>query len=91
MNNSLKAILIFMLSKKYIGAKHTPEKKLIRSKTKWLQKNERKEFQKEYNYLVNNKFIIKTKKRTGKGMDWHLCLNPRKIKEIFEIVGDENE
>lgn len=86
MNGALKSVIIFMLNKKYIGGKHTPEDKLILSKTKWLQKYERREFEKEYQKLVNSGFILKTKKKTGKGSGWHISLNPRNLKELYVII-----
>jgi len=75
-----------MLNKKIIGGKHIPEEKMIRNKTKWLQKEEYNEFDKEYRDAVNNQFILKLKKRTGKGSDWHISLNPRKLKELYEMI-----
>ena len=86
MNLVLKDIIITMLSKKYIGGKHTPEEKLLNSKTKWLQKEDYRNFEKEYNVLINNQSILRTKKRTGKGSDWHIALNPRKLKELYEMI-----
>jgi len=92
MNRALKAILTAMLSKKYIGGKHTPEEKILNSKTKWLQRNEYNNFKKEYQKTVNGRIILRIKKRTGKGSDWHISLNPKKLKEMYEMIGDdENE
>ena len=73
-----------MLSKKCIGGKHTPEEKLIKSKTKWLESDEKKEFEKEYKQTINNSIILRSKKMTGKGSDWHVSLNPRRLKELYE-------
>ena len=87
MNGTLKAMITFMLSKKYIGGKHFPEEKLIKSRTKWLQKEKLKEFNQEYKELLNNVIILRKKKRTGKGSDWHISLNPRKLKEAYEMSG----
>jgi len=86
MNGALKAIITFMLSKKYIGGKHTPEEKLINSKTKWLQKEDLNNFKKEYRNIINGQLILRMKKRTGKGSDWHISLNPRKLKELNEMI-----
>lgn len=82
MNGALKAVISFMLNKKYIGARHTPEEKLIISKTKWLQKEDYRDFKKECKSLINDQIIIRVKKKTGKGSDWHISLNPRKLKEL---------
>ncbi|MFH1637671.1 MAG: hypothetical protein ABIB71_04585 [Candidatus Woesearchaeota archaeon] len=35
---------------------------------------------------INNQLILKTKKRTGKGSDWHISLNPRNLKEVYEMI-----
>lgn len=86
MNPALKAIITAMLNKRYIGGKHTEENNIINSKTKWLQKNEYNEFEKEYKSAVNEELILKIKKRTGRGSDWHISLNPRKLKDIYEII-----
>ena len=86
MNPSLKAIITSMLNKKIIGKKHTPEDKIILSKRKWITKEENNEFEKEYQDIINNQLILKIKKRTKKGSDWHISLNPRKLKELYEII-----
>lgn len=86
MNSVLKSIITSMLNKKVIGGKHTPEGKLITSKTRWLKKEEYNEFNKEYRDAINSQLILKIKKRTGKGSDWHISLNPRKLKELYEMI-----
>jgi hypothetical protein len=84
MNTALQAILARMLNRRIIGAKHLPEDKLI--KMQWLNKNERKEFLKEYREMVNQGIIIISKKKTGKGSANHISLNPAKIKEAIEMI-----
>ena len=86
MNKALRAILISMLSKRIIGGCHTPESKLITSKIKWLNKEETRQFEEEYKEIINNQIIIRLKKRTKKSSDWHISINPRKIKELNEIL-----
>lgn len=86
MNSALRAILVFLLNKRYIGGKHFPEKKLIVSRTKYLEAKERKDFEKEYKQFINERFILRSKKRTGKGSDWHISLNPRKLKDLYELL-----
>ncbi|MFH1073211.1 MAG: hypothetical protein V1743_07325 [Nanoarchaeota archaeon] len=86
MNAALKAVLATMLNKHYIGGKHIPEDKIVKSKTQWLQKHELDEFETEYKQAVNSELFIRLKKRTGKGSDWHISLNPRKLKEIYEMI-----
>ncbi|MBS3122507.1 hypothetical protein J4434_06515 [Candidatus Woesearchaeota archaeon] len=86
MQETLKIILMNLLSKRYIGGKHTPEDKLIIHKTKWLKTVERKEFEREYKELINQEIILRLKKRTGKGGDWHISINPRKLRDVYDLV-----
>ncbi|MBU4242232.1 MAG: hypothetical protein KKF52_03295 [Nanoarchaeota archaeon] len=86
MNKALKTIIIVMLSKRYIGNKHTPENKFLNSKIKWLQANEIKEFKEQYKKVINAKIILRVKKKTEKGSNWHISLNPRKLKELYGII-----
>ncbi len=87
MNEILKAILLTLLNKKCFGGKHTPEKRLINSKLKWANKEEKKEFERGYRELVNEGIILRSKKMTGKSSDWHVCLNPKRLKELSEKLG----
>ncbi|MDP3640171.1 MAG: hypothetical protein Q8R53_03140 [Nanoarchaeota archaeon] len=86
MNAALKALLQTLLNKRCIGGKHTPEEKLIKSKIRWLEPQERKEFEKEYKQMINESIISRSKKMTGKGSDWHVSLNPRTLKELYEKI-----
>lgn len=86
MNNALKAVLLFLMNKRYIGGKHTSEDRLIKSKTRWTDVKERKGFDKEYKNMIKECFILRLRKRTGKGSDWHISLNPRKLKELYEMI-----
>jgi len=86
MNIALKSLLIKLFNKKYIGGRHTQEHKLIIIKTKWLTKYEKRNFEKEYKLMVNQEFILKIKKKTHKGIDWHISLNPKKLKELRGIL-----
>jgi len=83
MNNAIRAFLTTLLNQRIIGGKHTPEEKIIKSKTRWLDKQEKKEFNKEYKQLINEEIVLKVKKRTGKAYDWHISLNPKKVQEII--------
>lgn len=82
-SQSIRALLEYLLNKK-IFTRHKPEKKVLNFKTKWLSKEDKKEFEKEYKELINEMIILREKKRTGKGEDWHIRLNPRKLKEVGE-------
>lgn len=84
MNKALRAVLLFLISKRYIGGKHFPEDKLIKSRTKWLSKQDVKDFKKEYKNI--KKFLIRLKKRTGKGSSWHISLNPKFLTDIKELL-----
>lgn len=86
MNKNLETILLYLINKRIIGAKHTSENKLVQSKTKWISKEEKKEFAIQYKEIINKRIIIRVKKRTGKGSDWHISINPRKIKELNQIL-----
>jgi hypothetical protein len=86
MDSALKDLVLCLRNSRVFGGKHTPEHKLLRSISKYLTKTERKEFQKGYKILVNKNIILRTKKMTGEESDWHISLNPRKTKEIGEII-----
>lgn len=89
--NALKDLVTVLLRKRVFGGKHTPEKKLIKLQTRQLNKQQKKDFDKEYLNLIKDEFILRSKKRTGKGSDWHIRLNPRKIKEINEFLENEGK
>jgi len=88
MNKSLKAIIMFLINKHIIGAKHFPEKKLVTSKTKYLNPYELKNFKKEHK-IFRNEFLLYLKKRTGKNSSIHISLNPKKLKEVFKLIENE--
>ncbi len=41
--------------------------------------------------LVNNELIFIVTKRTGKGTDEHVSLNPRKVGEIKQLLQETND
>ncbi len=84
-----ESVLIFLLNRKYIGGRHTPESMLIKLKTKYSAKEEIKAFEDEYKQLINDAMIMKTKKRTGKGSSWHISLNPGKVYELKRLLNLE--
>jgi hypothetical protein len=85
-NGALRAIILHMLNKRYIGNKHLPEDLIVKRKIKWLSNKDVSEFESEYKKMINEGFIIKLKKRSGKGSDWHLSLNPRKLDELKTLI-----
>ena len=86
MNSTLRAVLIFLYSKQYIGAKHIPENRLLRKKTRFTPREEKKTFGKEYKNMLHTGHILRMKKKTGKGTDWHIALNPRTLQEVLEMI-----
>lgn len=90
MDDALRALLRSMLNKRCIGNKHTPEEKIVNSKTKWLKKEELREFERGYKALINENAIIRTRKKTGKGTGWHISLNPRCLNFIYRLLDDEH-
>jgi hydroxymethylpyrimidine/phosphomethylpyrimidine kinase len=89
MNKAIRALLTTLLNQKKIGSSHIPEHKLITAKTQWLNKEEKKEFEKEYKQLKNEQILLCSKKRTEKGFDWHISLNPKRLKEVYEQLTEE--
>ncbi|MFH0874427.1 MAG: hypothetical protein V1859_00685 [archaeon] len=88
MNNHLRSIILTMLNKHIIGGKHIPENIIIKSKTKWMNSSERNIFQKEFDDLIKQEFFIRLKKRSGKGSDWHISLNPGRLNELKLIMSN---
>ena len=84
MNKAITSLIKFLLNHNIIGAKHFPENKLIQSRIKWLNKQEQKDFKKQYKEL--KKYLIRTKKRTGKSSTYHISINPKNIKKIKELL-----
>lgn len=84
MHGALKIILVHLMNKKCMGGKHTPEDRLIGLKTRHLGHADMREFDREYKTMINDGFILRLKKRTGKGSDWHISLNTGKLRELRE-------
>ncbi|MBW2965717.1 hypothetical protein KY342_01285 [Candidatus Woesearchaeota archaeon] len=74
-----------MLNKKKIGGSHIPEDKTLK-RIRWIEDKERKAFEKEYKDLINNGYIFRQKKKTGKGSDWHISLNPKRLKDLYDLL-----
>jgi len=89
MNKAIRALLETMLSHRKIGASHTPEHRIIVSKTKRLDKDEKKQFGEAYKSLKNQGIILFAKKRTGKGFDWHISLNPSNVNYVNEMLEED--
>jgi len=91
MDKKLKRLIKVLRNQNTIGQKHIPENIVLKSVLRDANKHERKEFFREYESLTQQGFLIRLKKRTGKGNDWHISLNPEKLKDIMEIIGENDE
>lgn len=79
MNQSLQKLLKWMFRKRIIGHKHFPENLLVKSKIYHLNKQLQKNFYAEYEELIRKEVFWRLKKKTGRGSEWHISLNPEKI------------
>ncbi|HIH31648.1 TPA: hypothetical protein HA235_02985 [Candidatus Woesearchaeota archaeon] len=90
MNIALKRMIAVMMNQHIVGHKHIPEMLLIKSRIKNLSKQQQKEFMDEYSRLVNMDYFWRLKKRTGKGTEWHISINPDMLVDLKELIGDES-
>ena len=80
-----------MLRHGIIGSKHAPERLMFRFALKHFGRDVQKTFYADYTVLLNKDYFVKLKKRTGKGTEYHISLNPEMIEELKELIGEENE
>ena len=66
-NKAINALLSYLLNHKIFN-RHTPEDKLINSKTKWLDKEEKKDFEEQYKWLINEQILLRQKKKQAKDL-----------------------
>ncbi|MBS3148548.1 hypothetical protein J4219_06680 [Candidatus Woesearchaeota archaeon] len=86
MKEAFKAtILEFLLKKNCIGGVHTPLGR-VKSCIELHSKPDKKEFEQALDELVKETWVISATKRTGKGTDIHLSLNPRTLGQISEFL-----
>ncbi len=86
MKDAFKAtILEFLLKKNCIGGVHTPLGR-VKACIELHSKQDKKEFEQALDELVKVAWVISASKRTGKGSDIHLSLNPRALNEISEFI-----
>lgn len=87
-NRAKRFILRELIKRKKIGGSHIPLDNVIRYLPEEFLKDKRTK--KIINFtlkeLVNNKMVVVLKKKTGKGSDLHISVNPRKLKEIAELL-----
>lgn len=77
-------ILRELIKRRKIGGAHTPLDKVTRNLPDELlqQKHTSKITERAVKELINNGFVLILQKRTGKGSDDHISINPRAWKEI---------
>ena len=73
-----------------MGGKHTPIDFIVKGVPEHYRNTHkgRKSIEKTLKELANDGWIILLAKRTGKGSDEHISLNPRKVSEIRQFLGD---
>lgn len=83
-----KFILRELIKRRKIGGSHTTLDNVVQhlSDEFLKEKRTRKIIESALKELVNDKMVIVLKKRTGKGSDLHISINPRKLKEIAELL-----
>lgn len=81
LSEETKRILKNLFRKKRIGGKHTEEKNCLRC-IKNLEPKKHQLVLKEWEECIQEELILKEIK-TG---EFHVSLNPRKLKEIHEII-----
>ena len=86
MKEQFKAtILEFLLKKNCIGGVHTPLDR-VKACIQLHSKQDKKEFEDALHELIRVSWITSASKRTGKGTDIHLSLNPRALNEITDFL-----
>lgn len=81
LNETTKDMLRSLFNKRRIGGKHTEEANLFRRITH-LPRVEQSAVLDDWETCVKNGFVIRLKK-TG---EFHVSLNPEKLKEVCEII-----
>ncbi len=90
-NNIKKVVLRELLKKRTIGGKHTPLDNITKNlPDEFLHdKSGKKQISEAVKELVNTNFVILLVKKTGKGSDVHISINPRAISEISAFLNLE--
>lgn len=83
-NACVKDLLRSLFNKHRIGGKHTEENNLFR-RIKHLPKNEQKEIIEGWKICIQQEYVLR-KISTG---EIHVSLNPRKLKEILELINKD--
>lgn len=84
-----KFILRELIRKKKFGGAHTPLDNITHKLPDEFinDKKDQKEVEESIKDLANSGFIILLKKKTGKGSDLHVSINPRVLREIYSFLG----
>ncbi len=83
-----KFILRELIKRRKIGGSHTPLDNVTQHLSDEFLKEKRtqKIINSALKELVNDGMVTVLKKKTGKGSDLHISVNPRKLKEIAELL-----
>lgn len=70
------------------GGKHSPRDFIMKGLPEQYrnQHKGRKAIEKAIKELTNNEWVFMITKKTGKGSDTHVSLNPRKVREIQQFL-----
>ena len=88
--NKVKAFILEELTKRgKFGGAHTPLDNVVRNLPDDFlhDKKGRRVIDDAVKELANSAWITVQRKRTGKGSDLHVSINPRAIKEISAFLG----
>lgn len=92
MQNILKRMIIQKLIRANVwGGKHMPVAFVRKSIPEHYRNTHQgqKELEKTFKLLLNDGWIILLLKKTGKGADAHISLNPRKVSEITQFIENQ--
>ncbi len=83
-----KLILQKLIRANVWGGKHTPLDFVIKGVPEHYRNTHKgkKAVEKALKELTNDEWVIILSKRTGKGSDDHISLNPRKVNEIKQFL-----
>ena len=83
-----KLILQKLIRSNTWGGKHTPLQFIMKGLPEHYrnQHNGKKVIEKALKDLTNEEWIARVTKKTGKGSDEHITLNPRKVHEIQQFL-----
>jgi len=88
---ALKKLILNKLIRSNIwGAKHTPIYYVIKAIPEHFRNTPKgkKLIEKTLKELVSDEWVVILFKRTGKGSDQHISLNPRKVSEIKQFLSN---